>query len=178
MLMRAPPLCRGQWCSLVLSLYVLPNYLINLAASSMEEGTESGHQQASLDCKCKTAAAWLCTELSLPYISWHTCHDLESDISKILSTKHHFTFMTPEHARTSVKWVPPSWADNIIVLCLQPGLLPLATISKDVSRLVKLGKSPNQLAPLALRHADTFSLPTITIARFNIICVTSSHVWV
>lgn len=135
---------------------------INLAASSMEEGTESGHLQASLDCMCRTAAAWPCTELSLwdgglwPYISWYTYHDLKN--LTFLNPLNHFIFMAPVYAQASVKWIPPSWADNIIVPLLQPRQLALAAISKDLSRLVKLDKSPNQPAPLALGHAGTFFL--------------------
>lgn len=105
-----------------------------------------------------------CTGLSLcgglwPYISWHTCRvPEESDIFKILSTEYHFIFMGQEDAQASVKWIPPSWADSIIVPCLQPRPLALAAISKDVSRPVELGKSPNQPAPLTLGHAGTFFL--------------------
>lgn len=132
---------------------------INLAASSMEEGTESVHLQASLDCMCKTAAACPCTELMWSYITWqYLSWPEESDIFKILSTKYHFIFMASVHAQASVKLISPSWADNIIVPCLQPRPLALAAISKYVSRLVKLGGSPNQPAPLALGHTGTFFL--------------------
>lgn len=153
--MRAPPLGKGQWWTLVLSLYVLLNYWDKF---SMEEGIESGHLQACLDCMCKTAAACSCTVLMwsyfLAYLSWSE----ESDIFKILLTNYHFIFMAPEHAQASEKWIPPSWADNITVPCFQPRPLALAAILKDLSRLVKLDESPNQPAPLALGHAGTFFL--------------------
>lgn len=124
----------------------------------MEWGIQSRHLRVSPDCICQTAAC-PCRELDLhsalwSCISWHTCHVPEKSViflNPIHQVPFHFYGMTSCISICEVNSLQLR-AVIITVPCIHPRPLVLAgwegaAISKDISRLVVLGKRLSQLTP-------------------------------